>query len=144
MHREVLIVDDEEIVVFIHDYMIKKSGLANKTLNFSNGLEALTYLNETCPLDHSYIIFLDLNMPGMNGWQLLSALEKVDYKYKIEVILVSSSIDPYDLKKSKVFPMVKAFLPKPLSMEVCLELRQVLNRDAVVAPLVQNKTNERA
>ena len=67
MHREILIVDDEEIVVFIHDYMIKKSGIASETLKFCNGLEALTYLNKQCPLLHNYINFIDINMPVMNG-----------------------------------------------------------------------------
>ena len=139
MHSEVLIVDDEEIVVFIHDYMIKKSGMACETLSFSNGLEALTYLNEQSALQLSYIIFLDINMPVMNGWQLLTALEKADYKDRIEVVLVSSSIDSYDRKKSKLFTMVKTFLPKPLSLEACLELRHVLNLNVALAPLTQKQ-----
>lgn len=125
MIKKVLIVDDDAIVLFMHDLVVKNSGLANETIQFSNGKEALQYLNENGPF-HYYIILLDLNMPVMNGWQLLTALNKTSYRDRLDVTIVSSSIDPYDIRKSEMFPMVKRYLSKPLSLEHCLALKQDL------------------
>ena len=126
MNKKVLVVDDDEIVLFLHDLVIKQSGFADETKTFSNGQLALQYLNEQSAHYEHYIIFLDINMPVMNGWQLLSALEKTDYKDQVIVIIVSSSIDPYDLAQSKVYPMVKSYLPKPLSEQACIALKRSL------------------
>jgi CheY-like chemotaxis protein len=126
MNKKVLIVDDDDIVVFLHDLVIRQSGFINETIPFTNGLQALQYLNDQSDVNVHYIIFLDINMPVMNGWQLLTALEETHYKDRIIVIIVSSSIDPYDLAKSKSFSMVKAYLPKPLTEQACAELKRSL------------------
>src|SRR5688500_5705990 len=100
MHKKILIVDDDTIVLYIHDLVIKRSGLADETVSFTNGLEAQQYLNEQRELGQHFLIFLDINMPIMNGWRFLMALEETDYKDRLEVIIVSSSVDPSDLARS--------------------------------------------
>lgn len=118
MHPQVLIVDDDSIILFLHRIIIKDSGISQAPLTFENGQEALNYLDSQQP-DQDVIIFLDLNMPVMDGWELLEALNQPPYLKHISVALLTSSIDPKDRAKAKKYPMVKHYIEKPLSIEVC-------------------------
>ena len=65
------------------------------------------------------LIFLDIHMPKMNGFEFLSALNEQynGLKDKISVVLLTSSLDPLDKKMSAEFPNIKLFLNKPLNVE---------------------------
>lgn len=121
MSPKVLIVDDDRVILFLHQIIIKDSGFSNAPVTFENGKDALTYLKEQLP-DQKIIIFLDLNMPVMDGWELLDALNQPEYLNYISVVLVTSSIDPKDRDKAKKYPMVKQYIEKPMSIEVCKSL----------------------
>lgn len=123
MPPKVLIVDDDRIILFLHQIIIKESGLSNSPSSFENGQEALNYLrNELLP-EQNAIIFLDLNMPVMDGWELLDALNEPNYLDRISVVLVTSSIDPKDREKAKKYPMVKEYIEKPMSIEICKRVK---------------------
>ena len=122
MPPKVLVVDDDRIILFLHQIIIKDSGLSNNPVSFENGLDALNYLKDELR-NQNAIIFLDLNMPVMNGWELLDALNEPEYLDHISVILVTSSIDPKDREKAKKYPMVKQFVEKPMSIEICKSVK---------------------
>jgi CheY-like chemotaxis protein len=65
------------------------------------------------------IIFLDINMPVMNGWDFLEEFEKVrnEYVQLPRIYLLSSTVDPEDYRKAKKFSLVENFISKPLSRE---------------------------
>lgn len=122
-----LVIDDDEIVLFLHDLMIRESGLSSAPLSFSNGADALDYLKQNYKEKDSYLVFLDINMPVMNGWQFLDIVEEL--KYDLTVIIVSSSIDSADYDKAKLYKVVKEYAPKPLSIETCVRIREAYIAD---------------
>ena len=123
MNSQVLIVDDDEIVLFLHGLIIKESGLSKNPLTFIDGSVALSYLQKHHQDKPAFVIFLDINMPVMNGWELLTALEQSSFREKIKVVMASSSIDKEDYNKANKSPLVVQYLEKPLKIDDCLQLR---------------------
>ena len=125
MSLKVLIVDDDEVVLFIHELIIKKSGLSEIPINFKNGQVAMDFLNDHHIKEKQFLIFLDINMPVMNGWCFLDTIQHCSYREKINVIIVTSSIDQIDRRKAKEYPQVIDYIEKPFSMEACLRIKQL-------------------
>jgi CheY-like chemotaxis protein len=106
--------------------VITKASFSKEIATAKNGEEALKYFNtlkQTNPnstLKKPQMIFLDLNMPVMGGWEFLDCFVTADYSdfNETKVIILSSTIDPEDLEKSKKYPMVMDFLSKPISKEM--------------------------
>jgi len=106
--------------------VITKALFSNEIATAKNGEEAIKYydsLKTTSAINKPQLIFLDLNMPVMNGWEFLDSFVTAEYSeyHDTKVIILSSTIDPQDLEKSKKYPMVIDFLSKPISKEM-LEL----------------------
>jgi CheY-like chemotaxis protein len=106
--------------------VITKASFTNEIVTATNGEEALNYI-KTLEVSSSksqkkelQLIFLDLNMPVMGGWEFLDSFSGVEYsEYNhIKVIILSSTVDPNDLENSKKYPMVIDFLSKPISKEM--------------------------
>jgi response regulator of citrate/malate metabolism len=66
------------------------------------------------------MIFLDINMPKMNGWDFLDAYQQVEDKVK--VYMLSSSINSKDIQKSETYEVVNGFICKPLVVEKLSEI----------------------
>ncbi|NEU09614.1 response regulator [Flavihumibacter sp. R14] len=126
MIQKILIVDDDSIAGFLHKLLISECGFEHELLTFDNGRIALEYLNNKNPEFDRCILLLDINMPDINGWQLLEVLETSSFRAKLKVIMITSSIDPADVKKSKNYPLVTRFFVKPLTGDVCAELQSAL------------------
>ncbi len=100
---------------------IKK--LSRNLIIFKNGKEALDYFRpilENMNQDKlPDVIFLDLNMPVMDGWEFLGKFFKIknSFNKKITLYVVSSSIDPRDLERAKSFHMVTDYLIKPFELK---------------------------
>ncbi|HEY1025109.1 MAG TPA: response regulator [Sphingobacteriaceae bacterium] len=118
MRTRVLVVDDDDIVIFLHELMVRESGLSDEPVSFMNGQAALDYILQHRATDEKYLIFLDLNMPVMNGWELLEELKELSGP-EIRVVIVTSSIDADDHKRSENYSFVIGYLEKPLSAEAC-------------------------
>ena len=115
-----MVIDDDDIVLFLHDLMIKESGLSSNPLSFSSGKDGIDYLKTDYRESDSYLVFLDINMPVMNGWQFLELIEEL--RYSLTVIIVSSSIDSADYQKAKQYSSVKEYVSKPLTIETCVRI----------------------
>lgn len=117
MNRETLIIDDDPIICLLHQRLCEANGLPySKT--FCRASDALSYLLKNNSEAKNFIILLDINMPGMNGWQFLEALQKEELLAGIYLVLVTSSIDRADLERSRNFPLVNTFISKPLTTEL--------------------------
>ena len=116
----ILCVDDDPITLMLCKMVINKASFSNKIITAKNGEEALNYFKTINDNEKPQLIFLDLNMPVMGGWEFLDCFSTADYsEYNtIKVIILSSTIDPEDLKKAKKYPMVLDFLSKPISKEM--------------------------
>src|SRR5690606_23930411 len=98
----VYVVDDDPLYIFSMKKLLKLTEFCHESQFFKNGQEALDgitpNLSNTKKLPD--IIFLDISMPLMNGWQFLDQLVDLPLNKKIKIFIVSSSIDPYDMEKS--------------------------------------------
>jgi len=119
----ILCVDDDPITLMLCKMVINKALFSNKIITAKNGEDALNYfktLKDTGTGIKPQLIFLDLNMPIMGGWEFLDSFSTAEYsEYNtINVIILSSTIDPEDLEKAKKYPMVLDFLSKPITKEM--------------------------
>ncbi|WP_299152469.1 response regulator [uncultured Christiangramia sp.] len=118
------IIDDDKIYVNLVKKIIEIKKLSENLLIYKNGKEALDYFkNSMSSVTHEDlfpdIIFLDLNMPVMDGWEFLNEFLKIknNLNKKITLYVVSSSIDPRDLERVKSFNMVTDYLIKPIELK---------------------------
>jgi CheY-like chemotaxis protein len=123
MLDQIFCIDDDPITLMLCKKVIIKASFSNEIITSQNGEEALLYFNkikyntDNKLKKHPELIFLDLNMPVMGGWEFLDIFNTIDYSEfsSIKVVVLSSTIDPEDLKKSKSYPMVIDFLSKPIT-----------------------------
>jgi CheY-like chemotaxis protein len=115
----ILLIDDDEATNFIHQRVIKKASFAEKVIVAKNGAEALEILNskEDDFLPQPDVIFLDINMPVMDGWQFLQEYQKLhdDSKGKVILVMLTTSLNPDDKDRASSIPVVNGFKNKPLS-----------------------------
>lgn len=122
MSLRTLIVDDDSAVRYFHKLIVTQSGLCDEPLSFENGKEVLDYLNLHFKGTDNYLILLDVNMPVMNGWQLLNSIDKQPYADRLFFIIVTSSVDKADREKVKSYNHVIDFAEKPITEEVCKKI----------------------
>ena len=127
MLNQILCIDDDPITLMLCKKVIAKSNFCHEIITSSNGEDALqhfTTMKENASITRPDLIFLDLNMPIMGGWEFLNFFKKTDFsEFKtIKVVVLSSTIDPEDLEKSKQYEMVIDFLPKPISTQMLIYL----------------------
>jgi len=122
----ILLIDDNPADNEYHTIIIKKAHVCNHVKIAIDGPKALDYIiksgeegqSETYPKPD--LIFLDINMPGMNGFEFLEEYEKLDDKLKSKVVIVmlSTSLNPDDEKKATENKEVKEFQNKPLDIKL--------------------------
>jgi CheY-like chemotaxis protein len=116
----ILCVDDDPITLMLCKKVITKHSFSNTIITAKNGEEALQYFNSIINKEENKLpdlIFLDLNMPVMDGWEFLDLFSTNKYSEvnSTKIVVLSSTIDPEDLQKSKKYPMVIDFLSKPIT-----------------------------
>ncbi len=121
----VMLIDDNEIDNFINERMIKGCHFSENVYVNTGTQSAMEFLRNLTVKDEvkkehlPSIIFLDINMPILDGYHFLDEFEKLDQTLtgKIKVIMLTSSIDPSDLTRSKDYKSVVGFLHKPLTQD---------------------------
>ncbi|WP_423149278.1 response regulator [Rubrolithibacter danxiaensis] len=126
---KVITIDDEPINHKIAHLIIGKNNLFDQYTGYTEALIAFEFIKDNQKNSQNLpdVILLDLNMPNVSGWDFLEMLSNIssDLNKKINVIIVSSSIDDNDKKRSRDFPFVKGFISKPLSPAI---LQETLNK----------------
>ncbi|MDT0675245.1 response regulator [Autumnicola musiva] len=126
------IIDDDKIYVNLVKKIIEIKGLSNNLLIYKNGKEALDdfkrMMEDTAENKLPEIIFVDLNMPVMGGWEFLNEFIKIknNFNKKIALYVVSSSIDPHDLERAKSINLVTDYLIKPIELK---KFEQIFNKN---------------
>jgi len=111
------IIDDDEILVMLVKMLIARNVHYKASKEFYNGQEAIDHIKEVVANggELPQVIFLDLNMPIMDGWQFLEEFVKIKLEKEIPVFIVTSSIDPADISNAKKYSVVKDYIQKPVS-----------------------------
>ena len=120
--HSILLIDDDQATNFIHKFILEKEQCAENIICKQSGQDALKYLTTQVNNDypHPDIIFLDINMPGMNGWEFIEEYKKIDIKQKCNkiVVMLSTSSNPLDKEKANAIDQINRFISKPLTAEV--------------------------
>lgn len=133
MLEKIFCVDDDAITLMLCKKVIERVSFAQEVLTAKNGEEAINYFKDLAQqynadpnLSYPKLTLLDLNMPVMNGWEFLDNYLLLDYQNtfkEAQFIVLSSTIDPNDVEKTKNYPMVIDFLSKPITKEMLEELK---------------------
>jgi CheY-like chemotaxis protein len=131
--NKLMIVDDDELSNYITGKIVEHAGLAEKADSFYSAKAALKYLKTNSSMrqgDYPDLIFLDLNLYDMKGWDFLSEYIKLkeNYRRKITLFLLTNSIAEKDREQAKQFPCIKGYLQKPLTMGMIQEIELYLTR----------------
>lgn len=114
----VCIIDDDVIYQYTITKTLQSKHLADKIISFSDGEKAIHFFSENIRQSDKLpdIIFLDINMPVMDGWQFIDEYSKLksQLEKKITVFMVSSSVDERDINRAKLIPEISEYMIKPI------------------------------
>ena len=131
----VLLVDDDDVTNFVNESVIQDAGVAEEIMTAHNGREALEAIQggvseDNCP----NLIFLDINMPVMNGFEFLEAYQQLEEERRqsIIVIMLTSSLSSVDIETAQESGAAD-FMSKPLTTDKLEEVvkKYFENRDTV-------------
>jgi CheY-like chemotaxis protein len=119
-----LVIDDDDINLFIMRKTIEKTGYDVEMVSQTDGKMAVDYLNELKINNKPFpnLIFVDVNMPVMNGWEFLEVYEGQYTDTQINMYMLSSSVYEVDLQKAKTFKSIRGFISKPLYVQQLSEI----------------------
>ena len=124
--KKILLIEDDPITILVCDRILKMTGFGETIVSKINGQEAIDYLHNLIELNEPLpeVIFLDINMPVKDGWQFLEEFKLMapNIGKKIVIFMVSSSVDEYDIKKSKEYEVVTDYIIKPINKDRFIEL----------------------
>ncbi len=123
MELHVLVIDDDAIFNLMANVMLRDLGIAAHPQCFTNGQEALAYINQHDSADVTYLLFLDINMPTMTGWEVLDRLQALPNRHRVHVIIVTSSINHADQKAARASELVIDYMIKPLKRHALATLK---------------------
>lgn len=134
--NSVCIIDDDPICVYGTKILLNHNSYFGSDITvYDDGYEALVNLTSLVEKGERMpeVIFLDLNMPVMNGWKFLDELEKLPLEKKPQVFIVSSYIGLDEIEKSKRYSLVRDFISKPLLADTLLKIYNSLNTNSPLA-----------
>lgn len=127
----IALVDDDSIFQLTASRMLKATEQISDILQFANGEEALRFLHDNASTKENLpdIIFLDINMPLVDGWAFLEGYSRLKQEISKNIIIymVSSSIDPMDMNRAKSNVLVSDYLIKPITRKGFEELLNKFN-----------------
>lgn len=121
----IMLVDDNPDDNFFHEREVKRNNPENLVITKNSGAKALEYLkSQKGAGTHPDLIFLDINMPGMNGWEFLEEYNRLDKEFQIRsiIIILTTSENPDDIAKAQGLSSVSDYRSKPLSEEIMKDI----------------------
>ena len=116
MVYETIIIDDDKIICMLINKILEKSGLP-KARVFQQAKDALKAIEAENTEKKCCLVFLDINMPIMDGWGFLDAFGAIKTNNDFHIAILTSSINGSDRDKSSEYDLIFEFLTKPLKLE---------------------------
>ena len=135
--NKVLLIDDDAPTNFLHQEIFEEVDCAEEIVIMQRAQEALDYL--ITPVEGKYpnpeLIFLDINMPGMNGWEFLDVYQKLAKKFQGEIIvmMLTTSLNPDDYRRANTMEAITGLINKPLTKDRLLEVLRAYFPELAVA-----------
>ena len=127
--KKFLLIDDEEVFNFIHTQVIQLIQPDAQIKEIRSSSLALEYIRASISQTEEFpdVIFVDINMPEMNGFELLEELQKLSTSFikKPHVYMVTSSLFESDRKRAETFSILSGFMEKPIT---AAEVQKVLDK----------------
>lgn len=122
----ILLVDDNEPTNFLHEMIINESDCSEQIVSVESAREGLDYVESAIKGAKEFpeLIFLDINMPGMTGWEFLAEFEKINF-IKVKkpiIIMLTTSLNPDDKDRALQVKSVDDYRTKPLNKNMLKEL----------------------
>lgn len=116
--KTLMLIDDESFDQKLYQRVIARSGLVGEVLSYLYADTALAYL-QSPGRKAVDVILLDINMPRMNGFEFLdAAVHSLGPSFaRVVVVMLTTSLDPRDRDRAAAYPVVRRFIPKPLTVE---------------------------
>ncbi len=117
----IAIIDDDDIQHYLLTRIIDGHNLAESILTFLDGEKALQFLADNSSTNENIpdIIFLDNNMPIMDGWQFLEEYPSLECKIKkkVHIFMASSSVNPEDIERARNINQISGYIEKPITLD---------------------------
>ena len=115
--KTVMLIDDSEADLLFSRIIVGRSGLCDHVLEFESAPAALAHLRSTAGPDVD-VILLDINMPGMDGFEFLDAYRELaaTRQARAAVVMLTSSPDPQDRSRAESYDCVRGYVVKPISV----------------------------
>lgn len=122
--KRVFLVDDDEIINHVHTMVIGRIDSSVEVSQFKSGLQFIQAVSNSEPFIFPEIIFLDIRMPEMSGFDVLDSLMRTHASElsNTDIYVLSSTLDERDLEKANSYPIVTKFMSKPLTFDVVSDL----------------------
>ena len=124
--ENIVFIDDDYATNYYHKIVVTDSGVVRNQQYFSSTIEALKYfknLSDEGRKNLPEVIFLDINLPEMTGWEFLDEFKDLDIFPKPKVVMLSTSMNPLDKIKAQENPIVIELIDKPLTIDYLNNLR---------------------
>jgi CheY-like chemotaxis protein len=128
MSTKTLIIDDDELSVMLTNIAIKDSPFSTEIETYRDALHALEDFRMNYSTNHKYLIFLDLNMPMMNGWEFLEEIKSFVSTQNTFIFILSSSTDKEDIAKANKTELVRKFYSKPIVGDHVAEISKMMKK----------------
>lgn len=131
--KRVILIDDDEPTNFLHERLVGKAACAEELLVFPNSEKALDYLNATAKdpkqentLEKTDLIFLDINMPRIDGWDFINYYRQIPplKRNRYALVMLTASVNPDDETRAGTIPEISGFYTKPMTKEMLASVIQ--------------------
>lgn len=120
--KRIVLIDDDSTTNYLNKTIIERSELVDEVVTFDSAQEALNYFHQNVDSIEDSLVFLDINMPIMNGWQFLDQYKVIGGNAANKIVILTSSINPADKQMAEQKTGIIDYKSKPLSIEMLNDL----------------------
>ncbi len=125
--KQLIFIDDDNPTNVYHRIIVEQSELCEEAIFFEGAVEAYEYFKELVKQDNYILpdlIFLDINMPVMNGWDFIEEFKKLNIPTPLFIVLLTTSLSMMDKERADEIGLIHKFLNKPLEVENLVSLQE--------------------